>query len=74
MITVYVVQLLKPYRGVRQFVFGSIAALYETIPEIKIGISKRKIMEREKICTKGVFVNEKVNIVQSKIIRSVKKK
>ena len=73
MTTVYVLRLIKPFKGKRLYVFGSIAAIYDTIPIEQLGIRQRRLKEVEKICSKGEFENEKCNIIQSQVLRKGRK-
>lgn len=64
------VELREEYDGKRHYYFGSVAAIYDTLPEDVLGISKVSLWSSPRI-EDGVFENKKV-IIRFGVIRAKK--
>lgn len=65
------VELINPPTGYkRHYYFGSVAAIYDTLPEDVLGISKGSLWSSPRI-EDGVFENKKV-IIRFGVIRAKK--
>lgn len=65
---IYHVHLRDPFRGKRDYYFGSIVAIYATLPEAVLGIGYHAYLSKRL----NVFENAKCRINVDNIIRNVR--
>lgn len=69
---IYIVRLIKPFKGTNMYVFGSVSAIFDTIPWQQVGITERKLRDIEKVCSVGYYENQNCTITQSILLRKRK--
>ena len=73
MIVFYSVHLVNPFQDKRVYYFGSIAAIYQTIPEDKIGVRLSRLYAVG-VATGAVYTNSLCSIQQRTLIRKKTKR